>query len=125
VLDEQALRAYRTRMAQLRHQLDDAEENLDHKRADRLQDELDQLVEHVEAEIALGNRSRTFADPRERARTAVQKAVRRAIARIAAGAPNLGDALARSVRTGLSCRFDPVDDLPSHWDVTLPSPAPR
>ena len=120
VLDERALGEYRRRILELRADLDEAEADADIGRADKLRAELDQLVEHIETQVGLGRRSRTFADPRERARTAVRKAIRRAVDRIAAGAPDLGRGLERSVHTGLSCRFEPADGVPAVWDVTAP-----
>ncbi len=120
VLDERALADFRRRIGDLRSDLDDAEADADIERAARLRAELDLLVDHIETQVALGGRSRVFAGSRERARTAVQKAIRRAIERIGVAAPELGDALARSVSTGSWCRFDPVDHLPAEWDVTPP-----
>jgi hypothetical protein len=73
------------------------------------------------ASTGLGGRARTFADGRERARTAVQKAIRRAVARIGESTPVLGELLAASVQTGLVCRFDPVEGLPREWQVEGPS----
>jgi hypothetical protein len=47
----------------------------------------------------------------------VQKAIRRAVARIGESTPVLGELLAASVQTGLVCRFDPVEGLPREWQV--------
>ena len=104
----------------MRRDLESADADADIERAARLRLELDQLVEHVEASMGLAGRSRTFVDTSERARTAVQKAIRRAIDRINLSAPMLGDMLSRCIRTGTSCRYSPDDDQ-GEWLVDGPS----
>ena len=99
-------------------ELDAADAAGDADRAERAQAELDRLLAELTAATGLAGRSRTFADDRERARTAVQKAIRRAIARIGEQAPGLADQLTASVQTGLVCRFDPTAGLPARWDVS-------
>jgi hypothetical protein len=116
-LDATAISAYRARIRDLQEQLDRADAAGDVDRSERARTELDQLLEHVGAELGLGGRARSFADERERARTAVQKAIRRVLDRIAASAPDLGGALLQSVRTGSVCCYQPVDGLPDRWDT--------
>jgi hypothetical protein len=67
--------------------------------------------------VAPGGRSRRFDDTSERARTSVQKAIRRAITAIGRNCPQLGALLAESVKTGYTCRYEPVPDAPARWDV--------
>jgi tetratricopeptide (TPR) repeat protein len=110
VVDREALVQYGHRIEALRHDLEDAEADADIERAASLRVELDQLVEHVEASMGLAGKSRTFVDSNERARTAVQKAIRRAIDRIKLPAPRLGDMLSRCIHTGTSCRYLPDED---------------
>jgi hypothetical protein len=120
VLDREALTTYGRRIEELRRELHEADADADIERSGRLRIELDQLVEHVEASMGLGSRSRTFVDSSERARTAVQKAIRRAIDRIKLPAPRLGDMLSRCIRTGTSCRYEPDDDR-GDWLVVGPT----
>jgi tetratricopeptide (TPR) repeat protein len=121
VVDQAALASYGRRIEELRRELDEADERGDHASSTALHAELDQLVEHVEASMGLGTRARAFADAGERARTAVQKAIRRAIARIKLGAPGLADELSQCVRTGTMCRYDPLDGGPDdEWVVVGP-----
>ena len=56
-------------------------------RRPRLQNELDELLAHLRAAVGLGGRSRRFDDATERARTSVQKAIRRAIGAIGRDCP--------------------------------------
>src|SRR5207249_3436029 len=100
VVDRTAIQNYRRQISELRSDIDEADEAADVERASRLRLELDQLVTHLEGQMRLGHRSRQFADNGERARTAVQKAIRRAIERIRAGAPCAGERLAVMVHTG-------------------------
>ncbi len=115
--DATALAAYRRRLAELRSEIDEAEADADIERAARSRLELDALVEHLEAQVGLSGKSRQFSDGRERARTAVQKSIRRALDRIAASAPSLGAGLATSIHTGSVCSFEPGVGVPADWRV--------
>jgi tetratricopeptide (TPR) repeat protein len=96
VLDRAALADLRTRIKHLRQQpaLDAAQE-----------EELESLMNELTCALGLGGRIRAFADAPERARTAVRKAVKRAIEHIAAVNPALGDHFARRVSTGFDCCY--------------------
>ncbi|TMR09384.1 hypothetical protein, partial [Nonomuraea zeae] len=54
-----------------------------------------------------GGRARGFTGSEERARTAVGKAIRRAIERVAIADPVIGDELRAAVRTGVRCSYSP------------------
>jgi hypothetical protein len=117
VLDETARRQYQHRIRELQRDIEEADADADIERASRLRSELDTLFDEVERVVRPGGKSRTFVDATERARTSVQKAIRRALASIESSAPALADALTRSIRTGTTCRFDPVPELPTRWVV--------
>jgi hypothetical protein len=117
VFDEQTRRALRRRVGELEDAIDVASLREDTERVVALQRELDDLLAHARDAAGMSGRSRHFDDAAERARTSVQKAIRRAIARIANDAPSLGDALRASVRTGYQCCYEPVGDAPRHWTV--------
>jgi hypothetical protein len=117
VLDDRARESYRRRLTELRAEIDEADADADIERSARLRIELDALTDELTKMLRPGGRSRAFAGSQERARTAVQKAIRRAIDRIAAEAPDLADGLRRSVRTGTHCSFEPEAGVPSHWTV--------
>lgn len=82
-----------------------------------LQEELDEIVLHTRTATGRAGRSRRFDDPAERARTSVQKAIRRAIDQIDGQAPRLAVALRSSVVTGYRCCYEPRAGAPTHWDV--------
>jgi hypothetical protein len=60
------------------------------------------------AGTGLGGRARRFPDSAERARLAVGKAIRRAIARIHQADPSIGEHLHRTVQTGMRCSYQPT-----------------
>jgi hypothetical protein len=76
---------------------------------------LQTLTEGLRTVTRLGGRSRSFVGSHERARTAVRKALVRAIDVVASTEPGLGDHFVKSISTGASCRYtrDP------HWSVTV------
>jgi tetratricopeptide (TPR) repeat protein len=105
VLDEEARAAYAARARELGDELARAEADNDLVRCERLRDELDALVDEVEAATGLGRRSRAFADDGERARTSVRKAIKRAIDAIDDAEPALAEMLRETVTTGATCVY--------------------
>jgi hypothetical protein len=75
------------------------------------QDELDMLTYELARAIGLGGRIRAFADVPERARTAVRKAVKRAIVQVSAANPVVGQHLAEQIETGAVCRYRLAGDV--------------
>ncbi|GIJ43260.1 hypothetical protein Val02_01460 [Virgisporangium aliadipatigenens] len=107
LLDDAAKREYRERLDRLAAEIDDAEFANDLERAARARAERSWLIAELAAATGLGGRSRHFADGEERARIAVGKAIRRALARVAEADPVIGRALQDSVTTGLRCSYTP------------------
>jgi hypothetical protein len=115
VLDDAALASYRERIRDLQDDLAEAEANHDFERAARASAELDAVVAEVSGHTDVRGRSRAFASSGERARTAVQKAVRRAFDAIEQADAELGAALRASVQTGRSCCYRPGPGAPARW----------
>ena len=115
VLDEEALAAYRERVTELEDDLAEAEQNADPERASRARLELDAVVEELTRSTGRYGRSRPFRASPERARTAVQKAVRRALDQLERSDPLLGAALRTAVHTGRTCSYSPTPHLPPTW----------
>jgi hypothetical protein len=107
VLDRAAAAAYRARLARLDDEIADAEADHDTNRAERHRHEKRWLLTELARAAGLGGRPRAFTDDAERARSAVTKAIRRAIDKVAAVEPALGESLRSQVHTGAFCRFDP------------------
>ena len=117
VLDPEAVRSLRQRVRDLERQVDEATLAGHHEEAAARQEEIDEIVRHAGAAMGASGRARRFNDAAERARTAVQKAIRRAIGSIDRDAPRLGEALRASVRTGHRCCYEPAAGAPEAWDV--------
>lgn len=107
-LDRTALVAYRQRLAELDEEITVAQERYDLAAQERVTDEREQLL------VELRRATRPDGQPRplgattaERARKAVTARIRDAIGRISEALPELGTHLDRTVRTGITCRYDP------------------
>ena len=102
VLDQAAITEYRNRLKRLDAELDRREPVDEEARAER-----DWLVAQLASAAGFGGRVRSFPDQGERARVAVGKAIRRALARITEADPILGDHLRQTVHTGVRCSYWP------------------
>ncbi|HEU5393142.1 MAG TPA: hypothetical protein VFV73_45410, partial [Streptosporangiaceae bacterium] len=107
VLDQQALTAYRRRLAVLDEDLAQAEQWNDTERASRLRAEKDFLIHELAAATGLGGRPRRLGAESERARLNVTRAIRSAITRIRDRAPAAAAHLDQAVRTGTRCSYSP------------------
>jgi hypothetical protein len=114
-IDATARAAYRARLARLDAELSEADERGDAERSARLDDERRALLGQLAGAFGLGGRPRRGGASAERARTAVTARLRDAIRRIGQVDPDLGRHLARSVRTGTFCCYDP--EPPTTWQV--------
>lgn len=118
LLDDRARDAYAARARDLARELAEAEQAHDLHRAERYRLELDALVDELESATGLNGRSRHFVDDHERARVAVQKAIKRAVDVIAEADPTLADLLHLTVTTGTGCTYTPDPSTPVRWSRT-------
>jgi hypothetical protein len=116
-LDDKAKAAYRARLLELREEMAEAEGFNDMERAERARIELEALTAQLSAAFGLGGRARGGITAAERARQSVTKAIRQALRRIEAEDAALGIHLARSVRTGLYCVYDPDPAAAVRWST--------
>ncbi len=116
-LDGRAKREYRARIADLREEIDDAEQMNDPDRGTRARLELDALLDELGRAVGLGGRDRPQGATDERARVNVTRSIRRAIQAVAAQAPDLATHLQVSVRTGRACRYQPDPAAALRWEV--------
>lgn len=105
VLDQTAMNQLRRTIRELEASISASERAGDRDRAEHLERELEQLTAHLRRSTARHGRSRQFDDTTERARTSVQKAIRRAIATIETRSPRMAGMLRESIQTGYECRF--------------------
>lgn len=108
LLDDEAKRTYKRRLAQLDAEIEELDAGHELDRASEVRIERDWLVSELTAAAGLGGRTRRFAGSEERARIAVGKAIRRALKRIDAADPVLGEELQATVHTGLLCWYRPA-----------------
>jgi tetratricopeptide (TPR) repeat protein len=106
-LDEQAKAAYRTRIDDLREELEEAESFSDPERASAARAELEFVTQELSAAVGLGGRDRKAASASERARVNVTRALRAAVARIREHDEALGHHLESAVKTGTFCSYAP------------------
>ena len=110
VLDRAAIGEYKSRLSRLDAeiaQLESADPDPDPVRAASTREERDWLTGQLASAAGFGWHTRSFPDQPERARVAVGKAIRRALARIAEADPVIGDHLGQTVRTGVRCCYWP------------------
>ena len=115
VIDAQARAAYRQRLRELEEAAAEADAAADIERSAHIAAERDALVDALTGAYGLGGRVRRPGSAAERARTAVTARIRDAIRRIGDAHPDLGRHLARSVRTGTFCVYEP--DQPVRWSL--------
>jgi hypothetical protein len=102
--------AVRARIGELREELAEARAFNDPERLARAGAQLEALAGRLVA-------SDDEAAQAERARVNVTRALRNALGRIAAHEPELGYLLARTIRTGTTCAYQPEPDSPLRWEV--------
>ncbi|WP_244522678.1 transcriptional regulator [Geodermatophilus africanus] len=117
MLDARAKEAYRRRLAEIDDDLAEAHETGDAERAAQSAAERDFLVQELARAFGLSGRERRAASASERARAAVTRAVRQAIARIAEHQPRLGGHLGRTIRTGTYCAYLPDPRAQTRWEL--------
>lgn len=115
VVDRKALAAYRSRLAELAEELEQAEGLADLGRSERIQAERQALLEHLGQITGLGGRVRTGTSPAERARKAVSARIRDAITKISAHHPELAAHLEAAITTGSRCMYKPAQ--PVAWST--------
>jgi tetratricopeptide (TPR) repeat protein len=116
-LDSRAKAEYRSRLEDLRAEIEEAEAFNDPERAARAREEMDFIAQELSAAVGLGGRDRPAASAAERARVNVTRALRREIRRIAEEDARLGRELETTVRTGTFCAYEPDPRRPVAWDV--------
>jgi hypothetical protein len=116
-LDSQAKAEYRSRLEDLRAEIEEAESFNDPERAAHAREEMDFIAHELSAAVGLGGRDRRAASAAERARVNVTRALRREIRRIADEDARLGRELETTVRTGTFCAYEPDPRRPVAWDV--------
>jgi tetratricopeptide (TPR) repeat protein len=117
MLDDQAKRAYRRRLAEIDDDIEEAGMLGDAERASQAEAERDFLIRELARAVGLGGRDRRVDSAAERARASVTRALRKAMARISEYDPALGTHLDRAIRTGTWCAYLPDTRAPVPWTL--------
>ena len=115
VLDATARAAYRRRLVDLRNELEEAAAYGDLGRTDRLRAEMEFLTEQLASALGIGGAARRVGGPSERARSAVTQNIRSTLKRLVQALPVLDEPLARRIRTGAFCAYEPDPSRPVAW----------
>ena len=111
LLDREALRKYRRRLAELDDDLDDAVVHADAERQAKRSAERDALIAELKRATGLGGRPRRSGSPAEKARLNVTRTIRHAIADLSTKVPELAEHLDESIVTGVSCCYEPLTNI--------------
>ena len=106
MLDREALRQYRKRLAELDDELDDAAARQDAARHAKRSTERDALLKELARATGLGGKPRRAGSPTEKARLNVTRTIRHAITYLATTLPELAAHLDESLVTGVSCSYE-------------------
>ena len=111
LLDREALRQYRRRLAQLDDELDDAAVHGDAPRQAKRSAERHALIAELKRATGLGGRPRRSGSPAEKARLNVTRTIRHAISELSTKVPELAEHLDKSIVTGVSCCYEPLTNI--------------
>jgi hypothetical protein len=116
-LDEQARAAYRRRLAEVEEDIDEATAMNDPARRALAERDREYLIAELRSAVGLAGRQRSTGGSAERARTAVTRSVRYALARLAEHHPMAATHLGQRVRTGTYCSYSPDPMVPIDWQT--------
>ncbi|HEX2671459.1 MAG TPA: hypothetical protein VHM25_11335, partial [Polyangiaceae bacterium] len=116
VLDKRALAAYRLRRTELRQIEQDAAGAGDMTAAHAARAEREAIEDALKTALGLGGRARASGSA-ERARSAVGKALKRALQTVVDVCAEAGAHLTRGVRTGTFCVYDPDPAVRVFWTI--------
>ena len=119
LVDHDTVAAYRRRVGEIDAQLESARRAGREQRINELEHEREALRSQLSSVLTMSGRTRQFVDTGERARTAVRKAIARAIKVIAASDDNLAAELRATISTGRRCSYMPDPARPRRWSVVV------
>jgi predicted ATPase len=111
MLDREALKQYRRRLAELDDELDHAVIHADASRQAKANSERDALIAELKRATGLGGRPRRSGSPAEKARLNVTRTIRHAIIELSTTVPDLAAHLDESIVTGASCCYEPRTNI--------------
>ena len=124
MLDDRARAEYRRRLSELHEELDEAKQLHHDARRERAEQEIEALTAELSRAVGLGGRIRRAGSAAERARQSVTKTIKTVIGRAAEQDPEFASVLAKSIRTGMTCRYDPGLTFPLRWEFARSAAEP-
>jgi predicted ATPase len=126
ILDEQAKREYRRRIAELNEELDQLRErgslNLlgerDYQRREEVESEIEAVTRQLAQAVGIFGRDRRSGSAAERARLNVTRAIRASIQKISERNEPLGEVLGTCIQTGSFCSYIANPRAPIQWRFT-------
>lgn len=115
VLESHDLKQYREQMNDLQEEIQEAENNNDLGRVQKLKEDLHAVTEEVGRATGLGGRNRKAADDRERVRKTISVGIRRALKAIKKEHEPLWKHLKNSLKIGEYLSYQP--DQPTSWST--------
>jgi len=115
LLDDQAVKAYKQRLEDLAAELEEAKKFNDFERAEHLEEEIEALTKELSAAYGLDGRARKLADPSEKARKTISKAIGRALEHIKENDESLRHHLQNTLSLGLFPAYKPHP--PVNWII--------
>lgn len=116
-IDDQARLAYQRRLADVDEDIEDALANNDMTRAELAQRDREFLIAELARAVGLDGRLRAIGSDSERARMAVARAIRYAIARLGEHHTALAAHLQNCIHTGTYCCYRPDPLANIHWSL--------
>jgi hypothetical protein len=117
VLDASAREAYRRRLAEVDEDIEEATAMNDPARRELAERDRDYLLDELRRDLGFGGRPRTTGSHAERARTAVTRSLRYALARLAEHDPSAAAHLEQHISTGTYCSYAPDPITPITWQT--------
>ncbi|MBK7873998.1 MAG: hypothetical protein IPJ74_26780 [Saprospiraceae bacterium] len=115
VFDEKAKKAYQQRILDIQKELEEAETAHHQNQILALQEEYDQLLDHLSKSLGLGGKTRKVSDSIDKTRSAVTWRIRSAVKKIAEVHLPLSKHLEISIKTGVFCEYAPEHEI--NWKL--------
>ncbi len=113
LFDAKARQEYEKKILSLQNDMQEAENNCQFERLEKLQNEYDQLLQYLSESLGLNRKVRQTGSTVEKARSAITWRIRNAIAKIEPHLPVLGAYLSNTIKTGTLCCYQP--DRNMNW----------
>lgn len=115
IIDQQAKGNYRKRILEIQSDIGEAEHVNDFHTVDRLQEEYDELLDHLSSATGIGGKTRTTASTVDKVRSAVTWRIRSSIKNMEKIHPLLAKHFSKSIKTGIFCSYKP--EFPIDWET--------